>query len=172
MKPAILPGSMKFVAVCTDSPSTQRAQRGEAATDRSAPVPGRSNVGSLAVWEQSRASSQASLAAAGTAGTAALREISSQLANDFAHCSAKGGVQKAIPNCQQPGSPLRITFPCTGDAGHYDAGHVRELPAAARSHDPPSGKTEGAGSPICLCSFTSLGAAGLAAFAPSRYYAG
>src|SRR5919108_28097 len=63
----------------------RETQRGEAATDRSAPVPGRSNVGSLAVWEHSRASSQASLAAA---GTAALREISSQLANDFDHCSA------------------------------------------------------------------------------------
>jgi hypothetical protein len=38
------------------------------------------------VWEQSRDSSQASLAAA---GTAALREICSQLANDFDHCSAE-----------------------------------------------------------------------------------
>jgi hypothetical protein len=51
----------------------QETQRGEAATDRSAPVPGRSNVGSLAVWGHSRASSQASLAAAGTA--ALLREF-------------------------------------------------------------------------------------------------
>ena len=81
------------------------AQRGEAATDRSAPVPGRSNVGSLAVWEHSRASSQASLAAAGTA--ALLREISSQLANDFDHCSAGSripgsGDSESVPDQSQP----------------------------------------------------------------------
>src|SRR5919109_10736 len=39
----------------TSTVAVQRAQRGEAATERSAPVLGRRNVGRLAVWEQSRA---------------------------------------------------------------------------------------------------------------------
>src|SRR5919108_176673 len=88
----------------------QRTQRGEAATVRSAPVPGRSNVGSLAVWEHSRASSHASLAAA---GTAALREISSQLANNFDCCSA---ARRSRNRLRSPfglaDAQLRTDWPC------------------------------------------------------------
>jgi hypothetical protein len=86
----------------------QAAARGEpakwSATDRSAPVPGRSNVGSLAVWEQSQASSRTSLAAA------ALRQISSQLANDFDDCSAENG-EHSTPKIKHPTSELRWICP-------------------------------------------------------------